>query len=313
MKHLFRVLTVLFFVATSVRAQSRVMIVSIDGLRPDVALRADMPNMRSLMQAGAFTFWANTTPVAVTLPSHTSMITGVTVERHGISGNDDKAAATEKLLVPTIFDLAKAAGISSGMASGKSKFSIFAPPIDFPWYPGHDGKFSVDSGTSVVHDDVTAAHAEQIIREHAPRLMFVHFGWNDSIGHSIGWGTPAQVDGLADTDKQLGRVLDALRTAKVFDQTTIILSADHGGSGRTHGKGDDESHYIPWIIEGPTTRRDYDLSADRKLRVQTYDTFATACWVLGLHPAADIDGKVIKEAFVRSELLEPTVKSATAN
>jgi predicted AlkP superfamily pyrophosphatase or phosphodiesterase len=298
------VVFVVLFNISSVHAQSRVLIVSVDGLRPDVALRADMPNLRSLMHNGAFTFFASTTPAAVTLPSHTSMLTGVTIERHGISGNDDKAAATEPLLVPTIFNLAKAAGISSGMASGKSKFSLYASAIDYPWYPGHGEKYSAASGTNEVHDNVTADHAIEIIHDHAPRLMFVHFAWNDAIGHSQGWGSAAQITGLADTDKQLGRVLDALRDVKVFDQTTVIVSADHGGSGRTHGAGDEESHYIPWIIAGPNTRKDYDLSLIRTLRVQTYDTFATACWVLNLTPSPDIDGKVVKQAFVQNELLE---------
>ena len=291
--------------ATLASAESRVMIVSIDGLRPDVALRADMPHLRWLMNNGAFTFWAATTPAAITLPSHTSMLTGVTIERHGITGNDDKAAATEPLLVPTIFDLAKKAGISCAMAAGKTKFFLYAKPMNYSWYPGRDGKFSAASGTDVVHDSVTADHAVEMIHDHTPRLMFVHFAWNDAIGHSVGWGSVQQVDGLADTDKALGRMMDALRDAKVFDQTTIILSADHGGAGRVHGPNDDYSHYIPWIIEGPGVRHDYDLSLDRTLRVRTYDTFATACAVLNLTPAPDIDGKVVRQAFVQTELLQP--------
>ena len=45
----------------------RVLVVSFDGLRPDVALRAEMPNLRGLMKRGSFTFWAQTTDVAITL------------------------------------------------------------------------------------------------------------------------------------------------------------------------------------------------------------------------------------------------------
>ena len=55
----------------------KVLLFSIDGLRPDVALRADAPSVRGLMREGAFTFWAQTTALSVTLPSHTSMLTGV--------------------------------------------------------------------------------------------------------------------------------------------------------------------------------------------------------------------------------------------
>jgi hypothetical protein len=302
----------------SARADPRVLIVSIDGLRPDVALRADMPNLRRLMNDGSFTFLATTTPAAVTLPSHTSMLTGVTIERHGISGNDDEAASNEKLLVPTIFDLAKAAGVSSGMASGKSKFSLYDPPIDHFWQPEPRAATKVKAGKvisysagTVVSDEETADHAVQIITQFRPRLMFVHFGRNDSIGHGIGWGTAAQVDGLAKTDQDLGRVLDALRSAGVFDQTDVILSADHGGAGRAHGATVEGSKYIPWIIAGPGVRKNVDLTVYRDWPVRTYDTFATACKILGLQYPADIDGRPVDpafESFKSSELLGPTTR-----
>src|SRR4029079_12138294 len=61
----------------------RVLIISIDGLRPDLLLRADTPVIRKLMNDGCYTFWARTTAASMTLPSHTSMLTGVTPEVHG--------------------------------------------------------------------------------------------------------------------------------------------------------------------------------------------------------------------------------------
>ncbi|MGH7682478.1 MAG: alkaline phosphatase family protein, partial [Candidatus Eiseniibacteriota bacterium] len=70
-----------------VPAITRALIVSIDGLRPDLLLRADTPTLHGLMRRGTFTMWARTTAVAVTLPSHVSMLTGVTPGKHGIEWN----------------------------------------------------------------------------------------------------------------------------------------------------------------------------------------------------------------------------------
>jgi arylsulfatase A-like enzyme len=303
------------WIATVTRGEPRVLIVSIDGLRPDVALRADMPTLRGLMSRGSFTFLATTTPAAITLPSHTSMLTGVTIERHGISGNDDDDADAAKLRATTIFELAKAAGISSGMAAGKSKFSLFDPAIDYPWHPEPKPATTRDSSGRTVTvlkgvvaaDEVTADHAVQIITAHRPRLMFVQFGYNDSIGHSKGWGSAAQVKGLANTDTQLGRVVAALKGAGVLEETTIILSADHGGVARVHGATVEGSLNIPWIIAGPGVKPNVDLSQYRERPIRTYDTFATACDVLGLKPAADIDGRTVSQAFEKTELLTPTM------
>ena len=78
--------------ASAAALDRAVLIITIDGLRPDAALRANMPNLRKLMAEGSFTFWARTTNQAITLPSHTSMVTGVTVEKHGITWNSEKDA-----------------------------------------------------------------------------------------------------------------------------------------------------------------------------------------------------------------------------
>ena len=106
-----------------------VVIISIDGLRPDVLLRARMPNARLLMREGSFTAYASTTDVAVTLPSHVSMLTGVTPERHGIWWNYMMWGEWMTWpAVPTLFDLAKAQGMSTALAASKGKFNVFARP-----------------------------------------------------------------------------------------------------------------------------------------------------------------------------------------
>ncbi|HEY2589704.1 MAG TPA: alkaline phosphatase family protein [Tepidisphaeraceae bacterium] len=285
--------------APVVRAQekpavaSRVAIISIDGLRPDVALRADMPHLRSLMARGSFTFWANTTDVAITLPSHTSMLTGVTPEKHGIHWNDDKPTnKPEHPLVPTLFDLAKKQGLTTACCAGKSKFRAFETPGALDW------KFIKESDDATVADAAAA-----IVREHKPGVLFVHLPDNDRIGHSVGWGTPEQVANLAKTDEALGVVLKALDDEHLTDSTLIIVSADHGGNGRTHGGLDPRSRHIPWIAAGPGVKANYDLTLNIKLVVNTYDTFATACHVLGIPLPADCDGKSINDIFAHRELL----------
>lgn len=273
---------------------SRVLIVSIDGCRPDVALRADMPHLRSLMARGSFSFWANTTDVAITLPSHMSMLTGVTPEKHGIHYNDDKPSNKPEFpLVPTLFDLAKKKGYTTAVCAGKAKFHAFDRQGALDW------KFIADS-----NDDDVAAAAAKIIHDHKPQVLFVHFPDCDRVGHADGWGTPQQVAQLGRTDVALGVVLSALDEAHLTDSTLIILSADHGGNGRTHGGLDPRSRHIPWIAAGPGVKQNYDLTLNIKLVIFTYDTFATACDVLGIGLPSNCDGKPITDIFQNRELLQ---------
>lgn len=274
-------------------AAARVLIVSFDGLRPDVALRADMPHVRALMARGSFTLWANTTDVAITLPSHTSMLTGMTPEKHGIRwNNDDPRARPEYPQVPTLFELAKKQGRTTAVAAGKSKFRVFARPGALDW------KFIKEAS-----DDEVASAAAAFIREHQPQVLFVHFPDCDRVGHAVGWGTPEQIDAVSHADKAFGQVLDALDEQKLTARTLIIVTADHGGNGRTHGGLDPRSRHIPWIAAGPGVKPNYDLTRYQPLVINTYDTFATACLVLGIPLPDHCDGKPISEIFAQAELL----------
>ena len=91
-----------------VPAISHVLILSVDGLRPDLVLRANTPTLHSLLTRGSFTMWARTTDVAVTLPSHMSMLTGVPPEKHRVDWNDDQPGRYPAW--PTLFELARQAG-----------------------------------------------------------------------------------------------------------------------------------------------------------------------------------------------------------
>jgi predicted AlkP superfamily pyrophosphatase or phosphodiesterase len=269
------------------------MIVSIDGLRPDVALRAEMPHLRGLMARGSFSFWANTTDVAITLPSHTSMLTGVKPEVHGIHWNSDEPDAKPPYpLVPTIFELAKKQNRTTAVAAGKSKFRVFDAPGALDW------KFIKEAS-----DDEVASAAAGFIADHHPDVLFVHLPDCDRVGHQDGWGSPQQVAAVGVADQALGKVLAALDAAHLTDSTLIILSADHGGAGRTHGGIDPRSRHIPWIAAGPGIKHNYDLTMNIKLEINTEDTFATACDVLGIPLPRDIFGKPVMDIFQQRELL----------
>ena len=274
-----------------VAAVEHAIIISADGLRPDVLLRARAPNIRRLMETGTFTMWARTVPQSITLPSHTSMLTGVTPERHRVLWNSDLPRPIFPK-VPTIFELAKGAGLTTAMVTGKSKFDSLARPgsVDFE---------KVQKAT----DEEVGSAAAAALREHTPNLLVVHFPGADAAGHSKGWGSPEQIEAVETIDRSIGVLLDALEGQKLRGSTVIVLSADHGGAGKSHGPNDPRSRHIPWIINGPGVREGYDLTRDPTLTVNTEDTFATACWFLGL-TTGKVDGKKIEQVLADRELLK---------
>lgn len=296
----------------------RVLVVSIDGLRPDLALLADMPNLRSLMKGGSYTMWAQTLTVGITLPSHTSMLTGVPLERHGVFWNDDVPIRKRRYDHPhvaTLFEWAKDAGYTTALVAGKYKFVALArgDSVDHLVLPeapkrpvaGVPQPVTVRDEYGLTeydlkHDDAwVAQEASKVIRDYKPQVMAVHFPRVDSVGHAKGWGTPEQLATIGRADKALGTVLQSLRDVQLFDDTLIILTSDHGGLGKGHHGKDPRGLHIPWIAHGPGIRKGYDLTQHTSLVVNTMDTFATLAAYLGIRYTSDdgIEGKVVKEAL----------------
>lgn len=273
----------------------RVLVISVDGLRPDLLLRAPAPNMRSMLRDGSFTFWALTTKESYTLPSHVSMLTGVIPDRHGVTWNDHIEEAYPN--VPTLFTLAKQHGYTTALAVGKTKFVALTPPQSLDW------KFQPMD--EPIPDHRVADETIEILREHRPGVMFVHFAGVDNVGHARGWGSPEHIAAIAEADAALGKVLDALDDLNLRRRTLIILTSDHGGAGREHRPGDPRSRHVPWIATGPGVRKNFDLTGYLKLTVRTEDTFATACAFLKIPLPRGINGKRIKQIYQPRELLGP--------
>jgi predicted AlkP superfamily pyrophosphatase or phosphodiesterase len=272
-------------------AIERVLIISIDGLRPDRLLLCNTPVMHRMIKEGAFTMWAQTTAVSITLPSHTSMLTGVTPRKHGIEWNEDLPLLHPIYpKVPTVFELARKWNYTTALISGKPKFHTLAKPgtVNYMWIP---------EDKDLEEDEPVAEAAERIILEHKPDLTFVHFPADDKKGHKYGWGSAEQTVAIERADVCVGRVLAALDKAGVREHTLIILTADHGGAGLTHGPEDPRSRNIPWIANGPGVKVGFDLTQSLELMVRTEDTCATACYVLGLGQFPQFDGKPVLFAF----------------
>ncbi|MEK6406589.1 MAG: ectonucleotide pyrophosphatase/phosphodiesterase [Acidobacteriota bacterium] len=105
-----------------------VVLISIDGLKPDYVLEADkhglkIPNLRKLVAEGAHASGVTGVLPTVTYPSHTTMVTGVSPARHGVIANSpfDPYSKNlngwywyaEDIRVPTLWDACAKAGIAT--------------------------------------------------------------------------------------------------------------------------------------------------------------------------------------------------------
>ena len=265
--------------ATPLSGPVRVLILSIDGFRPEAIELTPMRNLQTLMQESAYSLTAQTIFPSSTLPAHSSMLTGLCPDKHGVDWNDyrpDRGYANGK----DIFDLAHAAGLRTVMVVGKEKLRQVTEPESTDVF-----EFIND------RDVVIAARVAELIPQGFD-LMFVHFPTPDWMGHEYGWLSPEQYSVLFRADEAIQTILNALGDADLRKDTLIIITADHGGHDTTHGSSRLEDMTIPWIIAGPGVGH-IVLSTD----VNTTDTTATVAWALGLPLQPEWDGRPVLEAF----------------
>src|SRR5688572_16232667 len=145
----------------SPRHPQRVVIISEDGMRPDILDATLTPAHMRLKQSGATARQAQTIPQSDTLPSHASMLSGFGARAHGLWWNNYKP---EKGLihVPTIFSIARAHGLTTAMIVGKPKLRHIARPGDHFERPSY-----LCGGVS--------RRAAAYFAKVQPDLMFVHF------------------------------------------------------------------------------------------------------------------------------------------
>ena len=282
-----------------------VFIVSIDGGKPEVIQQSEMPVLKQVVAEGTYTWAAQTIFPSITLPSHTSMLTGVGPAKHHILWNTWKPKAGV-VQVPTIFAEAKQAGFATAMFVGKEKFRHLLQPgtVDyFDFDIAHSDEVTtsyLEAASPVTSQTVcariVAKHAAAYIRTEKPNLCFIHFTDPDDTGHRFGWGSPEQKRALANVDAALGEVLEAVRDAGLVQDSVLIVTADHGGHKRTHGSKLPEDMTIPWIVWGKNVKPNFQISS----AVTTYDTAATTLWLLDVPSPESFDGKPVTSAFTET-------------
>ena len=269
------------------RVTDHVLIISIDGLRPDAIDRFDATTLRRLMREGSYSRDARTILPSTTLPSHVSMLSGVDVDVHGVTWNSDEMSTLGPVTVPTIFSLAHAVGFRTAAFFGKGKLQHLHRPRTLDHVRSLDSRLSwLGSGWRTVR------HVEQHLADARPNLIFVHLTEPDYAGHTFGWMGHSYGRAVVEADRAVAILLERATARFGADQYTVIVTADHGGHGRTHGTDHPVDTTIPWIVWGEGVKAGAVLRA-----VRTTDTAATALWLLGVEIPAAWTGRPVAEAF----------------
>lgn len=272
--------------AVATARSAHVILISIDGLRPDAIEAHGAETLGRMILEGSHSLEARTILPSITLPSHTSMLTGVGPETHGITWNDNRVASEGVVESPTILSRAHDEGLHTAAFFSKGKFQHLLIPgsVNFAVVPDGNSKWLAAR---------TAEHAAEYLERERPNLTFVHLADTDFAGHTFGWMGKAYGWAVRRADAAVATIITAADRSFGRGNYTVLVTADHGGHGRTHGTSDPRDVNIPWIAWGRGVRASTPLPAG----IHTTDTAATALWLLGIEVPAGTTGAPVIGAF----------------
>ena len=267
-----------------------VIVVGFDGLGAYSVEKADMPNLKKMMQEGAFSTHVRTVLPSSSAVNWASMLMGTGPTMHGYTDWGSQtpeipsATVTQNNRFPSIFTAIKKqnphAKSGSVYSWGGIGYLLEKPILNFD-FPTEGNELE------------TQNKAVELIKNEKPSFLFIHFDQPDGIGHSAGHDSPAYYEELKNVDKRIGAIQNAIQDAGIEKETLLIVLSDHGGIEKGHGGKSLMEIEVPWVMTGPGVIKGKEV----KEPIIVYDLAPTVAWALGINPDDVWRGKAITSFF----------------
>ncbi len=237
----------------------KVVMISLDGF-PAYALndpKLPIPTLRKLMRAGVGGAMTAINPT-VTWPNHTTMVTGVRADEHGLLANgtivrtgswppvkvEPMMDMVKMVHAPTVYDAARRAGLTTAQVDWVAINNAPGITWAFAEWPSVGGTLEKEMIAKGVispadldgftkanilwRDQIWTRAGEYLIRAHQPDLLLLHLLSLDSEHHQYGPNTLAGRTAMAFLDSCVEKLVTAVHQAGLSARTTFLIVSDHG-------------------------------------------------------------------------------------
>lgn len=252
--------------------KKKVILISIDGMRPDGLKACGNPYLAELEKTCTYTYEGSSMNPSVTFPCHFSMAHSVTPERHGILTN---TYVPQVRPVTGIFEKIKNAGGVSAMFYGWEPLRDIARPASLK-FATYINAYMKESSDTALTDE-----ALRVISENKPDFAFLYMVETDEKGgHDNGWMSDEYLRRISIAIDNVKRVIDAFG-----NEYSVIIMADHGGHYRSHGSTMPEDMTVPFFFYGP------DFEAGKTVEgLSLLDIAPTIAHLLEIDPEPEWEG-----------------------
>ena len=253
--------------------RNKVILISVDGMRPDGFLACGNPYIHELMSKAYYTLDGKTVMPSVTLPCHMSLFHSVEPQRHGITTNLYIPMARP---IDGLFERLKGIGATCAMYYGWEPLRDVARPESLK-FAEFIHAYTEESTDTTLTDSALAR-----IERSKPDFVFLYMVDTDEKGgHDSGWMTEEYLRRISMAVDNIRRVIEACA-----DEYTVVITADHGGHDRTHGTDLPEDTTIPMFYIGKAFP-----AGERFTGGSILDIAPTVAKLMGAFPAGEWEGR----------------------
>jgi choline-sulfatase len=289
-----------------IRGVRNVVLISIDTCRADHLScygykRPTTPHIDAIAREGVL-FQQALSPVPLTTPAHSSMLTGTYPPTNGVRLNNLESLGASHV---TLAEVLRDAGFATAAFVGGF-------PLDAQFglnqgFDTYDCRFTRRSETSSSRTERTAEEVSRPaltwLEQHAggPFFLFLHyydphFPYEPPAPYAAPYAEDPYSGEIAYVDEWIGRVVDRLRALNVYDDTLVIVTGDHGESLGEHGETShgffiyQSTQHVPMIIRAPHARRGSTIGE----RVSLVDLLPTVLDLVDLKTPAPVEGVTLR-------------------
>lgn len=211
-----------------------VILVSIDGFRPDYLDRGVTPNLNALAATGVRATAMRPSFPSLTFPNHYTLVTGLRPDHHGVVGNNMEDAAIPGVRfgmgnrdavgdrrwwdgAEPVWVTAERAGIKTATMFWPGSEAAVQGVRPTRWLP-FDGAMPGDRRVDTLLGWFDGADR--------PALATLYFDTVDHDGHEFGPDAPQTTAAVAAVDVQIGRLMKGLKARGIT--ANIVIVSDHG-------------------------------------------------------------------------------------
>ena len=213
-----------------------VVLVSLDGFRPDFLDRPAAARLRELASRGVRAQWLRPVAPTLTFPNHYTIVTGLYPAHHGIVGNSIRDPA-----IGYRFSIRDTTAVRDPRWWGGEPIWVTAQrqgrPTAAYFWPGSEAPIGGMHPTWYRRFDPTVPNRDRVDQvlawlrlpaDSAPALVLLYMGDVDEAGHAFGPDAPQEDSAIARVDSAIGRLEDGLAASGLTNLVDVMVVSDHG-------------------------------------------------------------------------------------